>query len=215
MTQVDPPSAQLAGIILLLLVALLVADGVISARGRYDGDFWAAERDRKIEHIAEHPREWIWMGIAWVLMLAVMTTGMSVFSVLLGQRGESTLAAVGLGSFVLGAVSFLVATFIQVGPSGVAARVRSESGATPGWLEPLWIAASWAEMSYIMLTSLAYLVWGVGMVNIGFPATWAGWASMAVGGLSVVGLMTAPSRVGFPQLPLVVPIVLGIALVIG
>lgn len=79
----------------------------------------------------------------------------------------------------------------------------------------MWTAASWAEMSYIMLTSLAYVAWGVGVVNSGFPATWAGWASMAVGGLSVIGLMIAPSRIGFPQLPLRVPIVLGILLVIG
>jgi hypothetical protein len=206
--------ARLAGFILLFLVALVVADGVISARGRYNGDFWAAERDRKIEHIAEHPREWRWMGIAWVLMLGVMTTGLSAFSVLLGQAGEPTLAAVGLGSFILGAVSFLVATFIQVGPSGVAARVRSETVATPGWLESMWIAASWAEMSYIMLTSVAYVPWGVGIVKSDFPATWAGWASMAIGGLSVLGLVIAPSRIGFPQLPLLVPIVLGIALVI-
>jgi hypothetical protein len=79
----------------------------------------------------------------------------------------------------------------------------------------MWTAASWAETTYIILGSLAYLVWGVGMVKSGFPSAWAGWASMAIGGLSVIGVMIAPSRLGFPQLPLLVPIVLGVALVIA
>jgi hypothetical protein len=213
-TQPTTADARLAGIILLFLVLLLVTDGVISARGGYNGDFWAAERERKIEHIVEHLREWTWMGVAWVLMLAAMTTGLSAFTVLLGQAGEPLVAAIALGCFLLGAFSFLVATLVHVGPSGVAARIRGETGTTPGWLEPMWTVASWAETSYITLTSIAYVAWGVSVVTSGFPATWAGWASMAVGGLSAIGLVIAPSRIGFPQLPLLVPIVLGIALVI-
>jgi hypothetical protein len=53
------------------------------------------------------------------------------------------------------------------------------------------------------------------MVNSGFPSPWAGWASIAIGGLSVVGVMIAHARLGFPQLPLLVPIVVGLALVIS
>jgi len=112
------------------------------------------------------------MGVALVLTLAAMTTGLSAFSILLGQAGEPLLAALALGCFLMGGFSFLVATLLQVGTSGVAARVWGETGTTPGWLEPMWIAASWAEMSYIMLSSLAYVAWGVGVVNSGFSAKW-------------------------------------------
>jgi multidrug transporter EmrE-like cation transporter len=79
----------------------------------------------------------------------------------------------------------------------------------------MWTAAGWAETTYIILASLAYVVWGLGMVSSGFPSAWAGWASIAIGGLSVVGVMIAPERLGFPQLPVLVPIVVGVALVIA
>ncbi|HEX2154301.1 MAG TPA: hypothetical protein VHL52_10020 [Acidimicrobiia bacterium] len=215
MTRLATADARLAGIILLFLVLLLLAEGIFSARGGYNGAFWAAERDRKIEHIAENTRQWTWIGIAWVLYLAAMTTGLSAFSVLLAQAGEPVLAAVALGLFLLGAFSCLVFIILQFGPSGLAARVQGETGVTPGWLEPLWIAVSWAEVSYIMLTSLAYVVWGVGAVISGVPTIWAGWTSMVVGGVSVIGLIIARSRFEFPQLALVVPIVLGVALLIN
>ena len=54
----------------------------------------------------------------WVLTLAAMTTGLSTFSILFGQAGEPLLAAIALGYFLMGGFSFLVATLLQVGPSG-------------------------------------------------------------------------------------------------
>ncbi|HUF15114.1 MAG TPA: hypothetical protein VMQ46_04445 [Acidimicrobiia bacterium] len=215
MTPIDPADARLVGFILLLLVPLLVADGVIEARGGFTGAFWASERGAKLEHIAEYPRHWAWIGTGLILMIVAATAGLSAFSVLLGQAGEGIPAAVALGSFLLGAFGFVAGIFLQFGPSEIAARVRRDTGTTPGWLDPMWTAASWAETTYIILASLAYVAWGVGMVKSGLPSAWAGWASMAIGGLSVIGVMIAPSRLGFPQLPLLVPIVLGVALVIA
>lgn len=215
MTLIVPADVRLAGIILLLLVPLLVADGVIEARGRYNGAFWASALDRKLEHIPEYSRHWKWIGVGLILMLTAATAGLSAFSALLGQAGEGPLAAAALGSFLLGAFAFVVGIFLQFGPAEVAARIRRDTGTTPGWLAPMWTAATWAETTYIMLAGVAYVVWGLGMVTSGFPSAWAGWASIAMGGLSVVGVMIAPARLGFPQLPLLVPIVVGVALVIS
>ncbi len=215
MIQIDPAETRLVGFILLLLVPLLVADGVIEMRGRYNSAFWTSDLDRKLDHIPGYARHWVWVGIGMILLLAAATAGLSAFSVLLGQAGEETLAAIALGFFLLGAFGFVAAIFLQFGPVELAARVRRDTGATPGWLEPMWTASGWAETTYIILASLAYVVWGLGMVNSAFPSAWAGWASIAIGGLSVVGVMIAPARFGFPQLPLLVPIVVGVALVIS
>lgn len=214
MTPVVPAEARLAGFILLLVVPLLVADGVIEARGRYNGAFWGSALDRKLEHIPEYPRQWRWIGVGLILMLTAATAGLSAFSVLLGQKGEGALAAAALGSFLLGAFSFVAGIFLQFGPAEVAASSRRDTGTTPEWLAPMWTASTWAETAYIMLTGGAYVVWGSGMVTSGFPSVWAGWASIVIGGLSIVGVVIAPARLGFPQLPLLVPIVLGVALVI-
>jgi len=213
--QIDPSDARLIGFILLLLVPLLVADGLIEVRGRYNSAFWASDLDRKLEHIPEYSRHWKWIGFGLILMLAAATSGLSAFSVLLAQAGEGPIAAVALSSFLLGAFGFVAGIFLQFGPSEMAARVRRDTGTTPGWLEPMWTAATWAETTYIVLASFAHVVWGLAMVNSGFPSAWAGWASIAIGGLSVVGVMIAPARLGFPQLPLLVPVVVGLALVIS
>jgi hypothetical protein len=66
-------------------------------------------------------------------------------------------------------------------------------------LEPMWTAASWAETTYTILASFAYVVWGLGMVMSSFPSAWAGWASIAIGGLSAIGVIVAPSRFAFPS----------------
>ena len=206
---------KLAGAVLLLLVPLLAADGVISARGRFMGAFWASERDSKLEHIAAHRSDWARMGIVWVALLAVATAGISGLGVLLSRSGEGILAAIGLGLFVPGVVSMLATVFVLFGSVGVASQARRDAGTTPGWLEPMWAAANWAEVSYIVLTALAYIVFGVAMVRAAVPATWAAWASISIGAVSAIGMVLAPARVGFPQLPLVVPALLGFALMIG
>ena len=206
---------RLAGFVLLLLVPLLVADGVVSARGQFMGAFWASGRDSKLEHIAGHRRHWATMGTVWIAMLAVATAGIGAFGVLLGRGGEGILAAVGLGLFFLGVVSMLAAASTLFGSVGVAAQARRDAEQTPAWLEPMWTAANWSEAVYIVVTGLAYVVFGIGMLRAGLPAAWAVWASVAIGAVSVVGMIASPARFGFPQLPLVVPIVLGFALITG
>jgi hypothetical protein len=66
-TEVDATDARLVGIVLLLVLLPVVVGGVLSTRAGYTGAFWAASRDRKLDHIAEHRREWVWMGAEWVL----------------------------------------------------------------------------------------------------------------------------------------------------
>ena len=103
---------RLAGVVLLLLVPLLAADGVVSARGRFMGVFWASERDTKVEHIAGHRRQWASMGVVWVSMLGVAAAGISAFGLLLGESGEGILATIALGLFIPAAVSMLATVFV-------------------------------------------------------------------------------------------------------
>ena len=204
---------RLAGVVLLLLLPLLVADGVISAWGRFMGAFWASERDWKARTHRGSPTSMGGDGGGVDSDAGGGHRRMSAFGVLLSHDGEWLLASIALGVFVLGVVSMLTTAYVLFGSVGVAAQVRGDSKATPGWLEPMWVAANWAEVSYIVLTGLAYVVLGIGMVRSGFPATWAAWASLAIGGASVIGMVLAPARFTFPQLPLLVPVVLGVALI--
>jgi hypothetical protein len=46
----------------------------------------------------------------------------------------------------------------------------------------------------------------------GFPAAWTGWTSIVVGALAVAGAIAARPYVTCPELPLVVPVVIGVGL---
>ena len=184
-------------------------------RGGYaSGAFWGSERDRKLEHIAGHRREWAWMHAAWIPLLAVVTAGFVAFALLLAVAGENALAGIGLGLFLVGVLGWVVGVFLQASSGHVAARIRSETGVAPAWLEPVWAAIGWAEVSYVALAQGAYVVWGSAMVDSGFPAARAGWAAIVLGAASLVGIALAPRQLTFPELPLLVPIVVGVALLL-
>ena len=215
MTHIDADAARLAGATLLLVVPSLVATGAVAARGGYASPaFWRSERDRQLDHLSEHVAGWRWMYAGWVAILAAAAGGLTAFALLLARAGEDALAGIGLGLFLIGALAWLQGVFLQAGPAVVAARIRRETGMTPGWLEPLWAAVGWAEPAYVVLTSAAYVVWGTAILESSFPASWAGWASAVVGGLSLAGMAVAQDRVTIPELPLLVPVLLGVALVL-
>jgi hypothetical protein len=215
MTDIDTDAARLAGAALVLVVPFVLAAGAVMARGGFaSGAFWASERDRKLDHIADHVVAWQWMYVVWFAILAAATGGVTAFALLLARAGEDALAGIGLGLFLLGVLGWLGGIFLQAGPAVVAARIRRETGATPGWLEPLWAAVGWAEPAYIVLASGAYVVWGAAILESGFPSNWAGWVSVVVGGLALAGMAAARDRVTIPELPLLVPVVLGVALVL-
>lgn len=90
-------------------------------------------------------------------------------------------AAIGVGLSFLGVVSMLAAASTFFGSVGVAAQARRDAGTTPAWLEPMWSAANWSEAVYIVVTGVAYVVFGIGMFRAGLPAAWTAWASVAVG----------------------------------
>lgn len=89
-TDVDLGEAHLAGAALSLVLPFALALGAVSANGGYaTAAFWSAPRDRKLDHIARHRREWIAMHVGWVAMLAVATGGLVAFGVLLARGPAS------------------------------------------------------------------------------------------------------------------------------
>ena len=94
-----------------------------------------------------------------------------------------------------------------------AARERDTTGETPTWLEGLWNGAWWAELTYVLAANVAFVAWGVGILEVGYPARWMGWTMVVFGSLTVA--WAAATRSVFPQLGLLLPFVLGIALVLS
>jgi hypothetical protein len=206
----------LVGVALLLVVPLLVATGLMSARGGYaSGSFWRATRDEKLDRIVDGREYWLWMHVTWVVLLLVLAGGMTGAAFLLAGAGEPALAGIGIGLFLVAVICWLVGVVLQGAPGVIAAELRHERGETPGWLAPLFTVVGWTEVAYVVGTAAAYVVLGAAMVASETPSSWAGWLSIVLGGLTALANVVARDRATFPELPLAVPVVLGVAFVVA
>lgn len=208
----DSADTVIVGIVLLLIVPFLFVEAPAYFRGGYTTEFWNLPRDEKLDHIAKQPAYWTRMGLAWMPILMLAVAGMTAFSHQLAASGSATLSYLALGAFLLGSFAWLGGVLVQTSSVRHAARMRASSGSTPVWLQPGWDLAWWSELTYVSAANLAFVAWGAGMLDTGFPADWMGWTAIVLGVLAL--LMVAVTREAFPQLGVFVPIVLGVALVL-
>ncbi|HYI74107.1 MAG TPA: hypothetical protein VEW90_02470 [Gaiellaceae bacterium] len=207
---------RLVGIALLLVAPLLVATGYMSARGGYaSGSFWRSTRDEKLDRIIDAREYWLWMHATWVVLLLVLAGGMTGVGFVLAGAGEPALAGIGIGLSLISIACWLVGVVLQGPPAAIAAELRHETGHTPGWLAPLFTVVGWTELAYVAGTAAAYVVLGAAMVGSGEPSGWAGWVSIVFGGVTILATVLARHAATFPELPLVVPVVLGVAFVLA
>jgi hypothetical protein len=200
------------GIILLLIVPLLFVEYPAYKRGRYTSQFWNLELEDKLDHIADQPEYWTRMGSIWPPILALAAAGMTGFTFQLASHDDGFLVFAALGLFLLGTVAWLVGSVIQTVAVRVGALRRKETGETPDWFDVAWTGAWWAELTFVLSANVAFLTWGLLMVDTGFPATWMGWTAVIMALIALVMILFV--REVFPHLGILVPIVLGVALVI-
>ena len=200
-----------AGIALLLIVPFLLLEFPAYRRGGYSGAFWRKPLEEKLDHIATQPAYWTRMGVMWLPILVLAVAGMTAFSFQLASKGAAAWSFLALGAFITGSFAWLNGSLIQTTVVRVAARVKADTGSTPDWLDAGWTMAWWSELTYVSATNLAFVAWGIGILDTGYPANWMGWAAIALGVIAI--LMIGLAREAFPHLGVIVPIVLGIALV--
>jgi hypothetical protein len=200
------------GIVLVLIFPLLFVEAPAFFRGGYRTDFWKLPLDEKLDHIAGQPRYWTRMGVVWLPILALSVAGMTAFGFQLASSGSGTLSYLALGAFVFGSVAWLIGSLVQTSAVKQAAELRAASGVTPGWLQAAWSLAWWSELTYIVAANVAFIVWGVAILDTGFPADWMGWTAILLGAITL--LLVVFAKEAFPQLGVIVPIILGVALII-
>lgn len=198
-----------------LLVGALLVSAVAglagSARG-YNGAFWRLPLDDKLDFVHTHRRDWWWMaGLDLTAMFAV-TAGTLGITYLLAEAGRPLVAYVGFGGYLVAMAAWVFGLVTQAAMVPRAATQRFESGGTPAWIQGLWDAAYLAEGVWVIGANLAYVIIGVALLQSDLVAAWAGWAAIGVGAAIAVTVVLV--RDGFPQLSLIVPLVVGIALLV-
>lgn len=208
----DSADTVTVGIVLLLILPLLFVEAPAYFRGGYTTEFWNLPLDEKLDHISRQPVYWTRMGLAWLPILTLAVAGMTAFSYQLASAGAGTAAFLGLGAFLLGSFAWLGGVLVQTTSVRRAAELRAQSGTTPRWLQADWDRGWWSELTHVIAANAAFIVWGIGMLDAGFPADWMGWTAIILGTIAL--LMVAFAREAFPHLGVIVPIVLGVALLL-
>lgn len=209
---VESSDTIIVGILLVLIGPLLLVEYPAYSRGGYTSAFWSLPRDDKLDHIGTEPAHWVRLGANWIPMLTLAVAGLAGFAYQLAAAGGGTLAWVGLGAYLFGAVAWLVGVLAQSVGIRIAAELRRDTGTNPDWVDVAWTTAWWSELTYVLVANLAFIAWGIAILDTGFPAEWVGWTAVLLGALAIamVGLL----REAFPQLGVLVPIVLGVALLL-
>ena len=199
--------------------ALLVAGLVVALVevfpyrwGGYTGAFWALPLEDKVDHVGANLRWWWWISVTTVATTALVSAGVFGLAGLLADEGEAPLALAGVGAFVVGLAAWVPASILQSAALPRAAADRTTSGELPPWLAPLWEAGWIAELTWIVMANVAYVALGAAILSSSLLAHWVAWVAI-VGGAALAGGVLV-LRKGFPQLTLLVPFVVGIAVLI-
>lgn len=203
----------LVGILLLSGFALIGVESVGYVRGGYSGAFWRLPLDEKLDHVDQNRWAWWWISIWPLLGLFTLSGGVFGFVYLLADAGEPVLAYVALGGYVLSVLAWMFGLMVQSAAVSEAAKQRADTGATPEWLHPFWNAAFLAEGCWIVGSNLAYSLLGLAILQTDVVAAWAGWVAL-VGGV-VIAVTVMILRDGFPQLGILLPAVIGVALLVA
>lgn len=202
----------LVGVLLLSGFALIAVESVGYVRGGYNSAFWRLPLDQKLDHVADHRWEWWWISIWPLVGLFTVSGGVFGFTYLLADGGEPVLAYVALGGFVISVLSWVFGVTIQAAAVSEASKQRTDAGVTPEWIHPFWNAAFLLEIVWIVGSNLAYSLVGVAILQTGVVADWAGWVALIAGAVTTVVVLVV--RDGFPQLGILVPAIIGVALLI-
>jgi hypothetical protein len=203
----------IVGVLLLSGLLLVGVEAVGYGRGGYNSAFWRLSLDAKLDHVSEHRWEWWWISIWGLFGLFLLTGGVGGLTFLLADAGEPVLAFVALGGYLVALFAWVFGVIVQAAALSRAAEERVETGETPAWLHPLWRAGYVAEAVWVIGANLAYALFGAAVLGSGLVAGWAGWVAIIAGVL--IPVIVVITRSGFPQLGVLIPAVLGIALLLG
>lgn len=200
------------GLLLMAGIGVIAIEAVGYNRGGYNSAFWQLPLDDKLNRIAEHRWEWWWIATWELVGLFLMTGGLAGLTSLLVAEGEPVLASVAFGGYLVALFAWVSGLLAQTAAGSQAAAQRADSGETPTWIHPIWETAYFGEGAWIVGSNLAYALIGVAILQSGLVGAWAGWAALGVG--LMIPVAFAATRFGFPQLGVIVPFILGVAVLI-
>jgi len=198
---------RIVGFVLLAAIPLMVIEASGYVPAKFDSAFWRLPLAEKLPRIAAQERRWMRMARVWIAIPIVVAAGLLAGAVV--ALGVDPWVWLGAGVAVVVAAAAVVLFSVQ----GAAIADAARRGSVPDWLEPVWSALSDLERTYIIGTSLASILIGIGLLDGSVLASWVAW-SLIVG----PGLVTAAALLTdlfFPHMALLGPLLLGVGMVLS
>jgi hypothetical protein len=168
---------------------------------------WTAPVRERLALIAQRRRTWQLVNLSIAGAAVLLVLGFAALVEPLERAGAGVLVSLSFAALLLGATLWLASLAFRVTVMGTA------SGADPpGGLEPLSAWAGGLFLAWTALGNAAVIGFGAVVVHSGYPATWCGWAAIALGSLVLAQLLITGDSL--PALYHIGPALIGVALLV-
>jgi hypothetical protein len=193
--------ADVSGWLLVASLALWVPAAALPSR------VWAAPLGERLGLIARRPRRWQAVNLSAGGAAVALVLGFAALADPLERAGGGVLVPLSLAALLLGAALWLASIAFRMTAMTAASRAESPPGfeAVSAWAGGLFLA-------WTVLGNAAVVGFGAAVVDSAYPATWCGWAAIALGSAILVQLLVTGDAL--PALYHVAPALVGIALVV-
>lgn len=199
--------------IALILSTLIYHGGLayLFARAEF-GDVLPLPRGEKLLIIARHPDAYRWGCRIILAGWIVGAVALVMFAALLRDAGDPIISTVAAALFLMAIASAVVFWVFHVSPTLSAAEEMARTSNMPAYYEVLQDSAESSLGVYQLLGLLATAGFGWALLQTGLLPSWVGWVTLGWGAAwAAVFLKTSN---GFPLLPMVMQVVLGMSLLL-
>lgn len=162
--------------------------------------------------VHEHPRPWRAGTISFICAILGTTIGLDLLSIVMRRGGDPGFAEVGLLTFALGAVFWVIILAARISVEPWAGKELAAHSVVPALYEPV---ARWNGTLFVFFTILAFagvVLFGAAILSTSLLPHWLGWATI---GYSALGLLLlASTRDSLPVMHHLMPLVIGIVLLL-
>jgi hypothetical protein len=168
---------------------------------------WAAPAAERLALIAQRRRTWQAVNLCIAGAAVVLVLGFTALAEPLRRAGAGALVPLSLIVLLLGAALWLATLTFRVTAMAAVAGTEPPAGfaVLSAWAGGLFLAWS-------VLANAAVVGFGAAVVRSGYPASWCGWAAVALGALLLAQLVATGDAL--PAIYHVGPGLIGVALLV-
>jgi hypothetical protein len=204
---------HIAGLVLLLsAISALGAYQYMYVRDKHGPVIFGQPTREWLRLVHDHPRPWRAGTISFISAILGTTIGLDLLAIVLRHGGDPGFAEVGLLTFAIGAVFWVIILAARISVDPWAGKELAANSAVPELYEPV---TRWNGTMFVIFTILAFagvMMFGEAILSTSLLPHWLGWATIVY---SVLGLLLlAVTRDVLPIMHHLMPLVIGIALLL-